>query len=87
MNVNPIRYFQRLRADYRATFVGTASGERVLADFHNYSGADKQSFVESPYQTAFNEGKRRMWLHVAKRLDMTDEEISRITKIEGVTPL
>ncbi len=79
-----LRYLQRRRGDYQSTFIGTKAGERVLADLHSFCGADKQSFVSDPYQTANNEGRRRVWLHVAKCLSITDEQMARITSVEEV---
>ena len=47
-----------LRADYRAVFMGTAAGKRVLADLINETGFLETCFSKYSAQTFYTEGKR-----------------------------
>ncbi len=75
--MTPLKYLRRRRADYVDTF-SSPVGERVLADLHEFCGAGKQSYVADPYQTAYNEGMRRVYLRIQGFLRMTDEQITRV---------
>lgn len=68
--------------DYHATF-SSSSGKRVLEDMKKAYG-DGSSFDKNPYQTAFNEGQRSVYLSILflieeasnpkKRQETTEEE-------------
>lgn len=47
-----------LRADYRAVFLGSPEGKRVLADLINETGFLETCFSKYSAQTFYNEGKR-----------------------------
>ena len=70
---------QKIRNDYEAAF-SSPQGERVLSDLRIFCGATKSSFDSDPYQTAYNEGLRRVWLRIESYLAMTDERILRLVK-------
>ena len=55
---------QKVRNDYEAAF-SSPQGERVLSDLRIFCGATHDSFAAGdPYQTSYNEGKRRVWLRI-----------------------
>lgn len=69
---------RRRRADYRATFAGPA-GRRTLSDLYRFCGMGSPSFVPGrPDETAFNEGRRRVFLRIAGMLELDDETIRRM---------
>ncbi len=74
---------KKRRTAYQDTF-GSPQGETVLADLHEFCGADKTSFGDDPYLTAYNEGMRRVWLRINSFLNMTDEQILRVLKVREV---
>ena len=77
--MTPETKLKRRRSDYVDTF-SSPQGERVLADLHEFCGASKSSFGRNPYETAHNEGMRRVWLRIEAFLRMDDERILRILK-------
>lgn len=81
--MNAEKELKRLRQAYQEVF-GSPQGELVLSDLHNFCGADMDSFDIDPYITSNNEGKRRVWLHIKGKRDMTDEYILRITRREAI---
>ncbi len=74
---------KQLTMDYVTVF-GSPQGERVEDDLRIRCGADKISFDVDPYVTAFNEGRRYVWLQIQDRKNMTDEKILRLVKVGGV---
>ena len=69
---------RRRRADYRAAFSGPA-GRRALADLYRFCGMASPSFVPGrPDETAFNEGRRRVFLRIAAFLELDEETIRRM---------
>ncbi len=65
---------RRVAAAYRALFASDELGRLVLGDLAHYCRAGQSSFVAGdPHQTAFNEGARDVFLHIAE--------------MSGVTPL
>ena len=69
---------RRRRADYRAAFSGPA-GRRTLADLYRFCGMASSSFVPGrPDETAFNEGRRRVFLRIAALLELDEDSIRRM---------
>ena len=69
---------RRRRADYRAAFGGPA-GRRTLADLYRFCGMGSPSFVPGrPDETAFNEGRRRVFLRIAGLLELDEDTIRRM---------
>jgi len=69
---------RRRRADYRAVFTGPA-GKRALADLYRFCGMGSPSFVPGrPDETAFNEGRRRVFLRIAAMLELDEDTIRRM---------
>jgi hypothetical protein len=58
---------------FKQGFTGK-DGEYLLAALLDFSGFYRQSFSENPYQTAFNEGKRAVALHIIQMLALTEED-------------
>ena len=69
---------RRRRADYRAAFAG-AAGRRTLADLYRFCGMGSPSFVPGrPDETAFNEGRRRVFLRIAAMLELDEDTLRRM---------
>lgn len=65
---------RRVAAAYRDIFVDEARARLVLSDLAHYCRVGQSSFIAGdPHQTAFNEGARDVFLHIAE--------------MSGVTPL
>ena len=75
--MTPEETLKRLTSDYVTVFT-SPQGERVEDDLRIRCGADKTSFDVDPYVTAFNEGRRFVWLQIQGRKNMTDEYIRRL---------
>lgn len=55
----------------------TASGRLILSDLAHYCRVGQSSFVAGdPYQTAFNEGARDVFLHVAEMCGLKPAEFT-----------
>lgn len=68
------RRSRQLAMDYR-DFVASDAGQRIMRDLAQYCRVGHTSFVAGdPHQTAFNEGARDVFLHVAEmaRLEPDD---------------
>ena len=82
--VKRLRKKRRLGEAYKSVF-STNSGRIVLADLMIHCGASMQSHIPGcPDETSFNEGKRRVWLHINDYLYKTDEEIQQQVRTENV---
>ena len=61
----------------------TETGKTVLKDIAHFSGANKVSFVPGdPHLTSYKEGMRAVYLHIAKILNQTEQDIFKY-KVEG----
>ena len=66
------------RIDYGLTF-SSDHGKRVLKDLYRFCGMGQPSFVPgAPDETAFNEGKRRVFLRLAALLELDDIAMRRM---------
>jgi hypothetical protein len=79
--MTPEETLKRLTSDYATVFT-SPQGERVEDDLRIRCGADKTSFDVDPYVTAFNEGRRYVWLQIQSRKNRTDEQILRLLKVK-----
>jgi hypothetical protein len=68
-----------------STVFDTPEGKKVLADLCSNGFIDTPSIdVNNPYQTAYNEGRRSMALHILNALQITNESLQRMyNKNEG----
>ena len=58
----------------------TVDGKFLLASLLDFTGFYKQSFASDPYQTAFNEGKRAVALHLIQMLDLKEEDLRQLVR-------
>lgn len=72
-------FLNRKQAAYKAALNGP-NGEYLLASLLDYAGFYKQSFSTDPYQTAFNEGKRAVALHLIQFLDIREEDLRNLVR-------
>lgn len=55
----------------------------MLADLRAAGYANESTFVEGdPTATAYNEGRRSMWLHIREMLALTDRDIEELENWE-----
>lgn len=83
-----IRLITGLRSAYRRVFSGR-DGDTVLADLAKFCKADRScvatsrvSGVVDTHATMLAEGRREVYLHIAKVLRMTDEQINELMERE-----
>jgi hypothetical protein len=74
---NPVARLRQRRADYHAVFTSEA-GRRVLADLYRFCLMDQPCFAGDPHATAFNEGRRRVFLRILAVLRMTENDILQL---------
>tara|TARA_R100001086_G_scaffold208894_1_gene124646 strand:- start:72 stop:338 length:267 start_codon:yes stop_codon:yes gene_type:complete len=74
-----MNFLDRKQKRIKAAFSGP-DGEFLLAALLDFSGFYKQSFSENPYQTAFNEGKRAIALHLIQMLALTEEDMRSLVR-------
>ncbi len=68
-----------LTASYRAAFAGR---DDVLADLAVLCNAANVSFAaQDPTLTAFNEGKRAVWLHIQAMLALTPRDLADLKEV------
>lgn len=72
-------FLNRKQQKFKEAMQGPA-GEFLLASLLDFTGFYKQSFSENPYQTAFNEGKRAVALHIIQMLDIREEELRELVR-------
>lgn len=87
-----VQWLLRLFGPRRAEGVATAyrralgpnslDGQLILADLAHYCRLAQSSFVPGdPGQTAFNEGARDVFLHVAELIGITPRDFPQITQV------
>lgn len=70
---------KRMRTAYREVFAGESDGVKiVLADLEQFCCARAQTYTENPFESAFNSGKRDVWLRIQNTLGLTEEQIDSI---------
>lgn len=75
--------FKQRWSAYRQ-FLRQPAGQIILADLAKFCNANATSFRQAdPHTTAFNEGKRAVWIRIQQHLNLTDEELYAI--LGGVT--
>lgn len=53
----------------------------ILGDLAGYCNVTHTSFVANdPYQTAFNEGARDVFLHISEMCNLTSDDIRKLTE-------
>jgi hypothetical protein len=70
--------FTLVNRAYRLVFNQPAA-QRVLADLAEFCHANRPTMVrDSERMTAFNEGKRAVWLRIQQRVRLTDDDLFAI---------
>lgn len=72
-------FLNKKQQKFKEALSGPA-GEFLLASLLDLTGFYKQSFNENPYQTAFNEGKRSIALHIVQMLDLKEEDLRNLVR-------
>jgi hypothetical protein len=76
LSVNQMREARQVAAAYREHLGSeTAAARRILVDLARYCRVGQSSFVPGdPHQTAFNEGARDVFLHIAELCGLRPED-------------
>ena len=77
--MNDEEKLKRLTSDYVTVF-SSPQGERVEDDLRIVCGAEMSSFDVDPCVTAFNEGRRYVWLQIKHRKNKTDKQVVQMLK-------
>lgn len=57
----------------------TEEGKKVFADIYKFSGINRPSYVEgNPDRTAYNEGMKRVALHIKGILNQSDIDVEKV---------
>ncbi|RLE44514.1 hypothetical protein DRJ16_02135 [Candidatus Woesearchaeota archaeon] len=68
---------EQLVRDYKTVF-GSEAGKRVLEDLKRICNVLFTSFRSDPYETAFCEGQRSVFLHIQTMVERDMEEIKKL---------
>ena len=73
---------RKLRDAYRNIFDGNnVSGEAVLSDLYNCCRMGKPTYcVGDPYQTAYNEGLRAVFLHIFSLMNADEKRLAELER-------
>jgi hypothetical protein len=75
-------YFSRLRTSYIRVFpTQNPDVQTVLADLARFCRANEPAFHEDPRKHALLEGRREVFLRISKHLNLTDEQLWAIHKL------
>lgn len=73
-------FIDRKQQKYKEIF-NSDVGEFVLASLFDFAGFYKQAFVPGDsHQTAFNEGKRAVALHILQMLALKEEDVRSLVR-------
>ncbi len=75
-----MQFLNKKQRTYKRVFNGGSDGEYILASLLDFAGFYKQSFGGDPHQTAFNEGKRAVALHIIQMLDLREEDLRNLVR-------
>lgn len=81
--MNPLQDFRqfitRTQRAYQQTFLLPAAvGKQVLADLAKFCFAHEPTLHADARVHAFNEGKRAVWLHIQRRLKLSEDELWKL---------
>jgi len=65
-------------AAYR-DFLSTEQGELILEDLKNACHYNTTTMAETPYLTAFNEGRRSVVMQIIETAQLTPDQIKKVT--------
>ena len=74
-----MKFITRKTTTYRQA-LSDKDGQFLLASLLDFTGFYKQSFSSDPYQTAFNEGRRSVALHIIQMLDLKEEDLRNLVR-------
>jgi hypothetical protein len=74
-----MKFITRKTTTYRQA-LSDGDGQFLLASLLDFTGFYKQSFSSDPYQTAFNEGKRAVALHIIQMMDLKEEDLRNLVR-------
>jgi hypothetical protein len=64
---------------YKKVFLNNEEGEYVLAEIYKFAGLDRTSYVQGvPDATAYNEGMKRVALHIKGILKQSNTDIDKL---------
>lgn len=63
-----------LRSAYASVFHNPV-GERVANDLRRFCRAEVSTFHTDPHVSAYQQGRRDVWLHINEILEMPEEEL------------
>lgn len=66
---------QQNQRAYQQTFLIPPVGQQVLTDLAALCHAHESTFDPDPRVHAFKEGQRHIWLHIARRLNLTEQQL------------
>lgn len=72
-------FMNRKQQQYKQAF-SSREGQFLLASLLDFSGFYRQSFSSDSHQTAFNEGKRAVALHIIQLLDLREEDLRNLVR-------
>lgn len=79
MALDQLHKRKQRRIDYLAAF-RSEHGRRVLSDLYGFCHMDQPSFAVDPHLTAFNEGKRRVFLRILGIMGMSEGDVERLAR-------
>ncbi|WP_374382944.1 hypothetical protein [Dongia sp.] len=72
---------RRVAAAYRDIFADERQARLVLSDLAHYCRVGQSSFIAGdPHQTAFNEGARDVFLHIAEMSGVTPQDFAGLVE-------
>ncbi len=66
----------RLASAYKSVFSGP-DGSKVLADLHDFCRENQDLFHDDPHRTAYDLGRRRVFLRIQAFLEMERGDLTR----------
>lgn len=68
-------FLSRRRTAYVKVFLSSAFGDEVLTDLAKFCRANESTFHPDARAHAVAEGRREVWLRIARHLNLSDEQL------------
>ena len=68
-------FLSRRRTTYVKVFLSSAFGDEVLTDLAKFCRANESTFHPDARAHAVAEGRREVWLRIARHLNLSDEQL------------
>lgn len=65
-------------------FDGTESAEFVIQDLLNFCGFQSDGFSSDPYETAYNAGRRSVFLYLTSVMQLNELQVAAKLKIDNI---